>query len=80
MIYLLIYYWIGIFNCIVQLTIFEYGPIAKWLETRLDIAYKKLGLSQADRDLENGDILMCVFLWPIYLMFEIICIIVGKED
>lgn len=82
MIYLLIYYWIGIINCIAQLTIFEYGPIAKWLEKRLRVAFKKLGLDayRKERDLENGDILTCVFLWPIYIMAEIIFIIVGKED
>ena len=82
MLYLLIYYWIGIINCILQLTIFEYGPIAKWLSKRLTIAFKKLGLNtyKEDMDLETSDILFCVFLWPIYMMAEIIFIIVGKED
>ena len=80
MIYLLTYYWIGIINCIAQLTIFEYGPIARWLEKRLKVAFKKLGLDRTERELENGDILVCVFLWPIYMMAEIIFIIIGKED
>lgn len=63
MLYLLIYYWIGvIFGILVQLS-----GYSTWVDRKLEKWSAKYNIPLDDRDTTVKDVLEIVILWPVFL-------------
>ena len=79
---ILTYYWLGVVHALLEVTIFEFGPVAKWINKRLKTSFRKLGLDYEDYEEEvtSKSVMSYALLWPIYVLCILVLITIGKDD